>query len=54
LRGAFRVRQSSRVKGRHLVLIDDVMTTGSTVNECARVLRQAGAASVRLLTVVRA
>jgi competence protein ComFC len=54
LRGAFRIRNNTRVQGRHLVLIDDVMTTGSTVEECARVLRQAGAASVRVLTVARA
>lgn len=53
LRGAFRVRQSPRVKGRHLILVDDVLTTGSTVDECARVLREAGAASVRVVTVAR-
>lgn len=54
LRGAFRVRQNADVTGLHLLLIDDVMTTGSTVDECARVLRRAGAASVRVLTVARA
>lgn len=54
LHGAFRVRRKAKVSGRHLVLIDDVMTTGSTVDECARVLRDAGAASVRVLTVARA
>lgn len=53
LRGAFRVRQTPQVTGRHLILIDDVFTTGSTVGECARVLRAAGAASVRVLTVAR-
>ena len=53
LRGAFRVRQTSRVKKSHLVLIDDVFTTGSTVEECSRVLLRAGAASVRVLTVAR-
>ncbi len=53
LRGAFRVRQTSRVLNRHLILVDDVFTTGSTVDECARVLRQAGAASVRVVTVAR-
>jgi ComF family protein len=53
LRGAFRVRQSTGVTGRHLVLIDDVFTTGSTVDECSRALREAGAASVRVLTVAR-
>ncbi len=54
LRGAFRVRHPARVLGRHLLLIDDVFTTGSTVEECSRVLCAAGAASVRVLTVARA
>jgi ComF family protein len=53
LRNAFRVRQTRDVINRHLVLVDDVFTTGSTVDECARVLRDAGAASVRVITVAR-
>jgi ComF family protein len=53
LRNAFRVRHPSTVHSRHLILVDDVFTTGSTVEECARVLRQAGAASVRVVTVAR-
>lgn len=53
LRGAFRVRHPTAVQDRHLILVDDVFTTGSTVEECARVLREAGAASVRALTVAR-
>ena len=53
LRGAFEVRQPAAVRDRHLILIDDVFTTGSTIEECARVLQAAGAASVRALTVAR-
>src|SRR5687768_12539925 len=53
LRGAFSVRQTAAVSGRHLILVDDVLTTGSTVDECARVLRAAGAASIRVMTVAR-
>ena len=53
LRDAFRVRHNTRVSGSHLILVDDVFTTGSTVEECARVLKQAGAASVRVITVAR-
>ena len=53
LRGAFRVRHTARVKERHIVLVDDVFTTGSTVEECSRVLLREGAASVRVITVAR-
>lgn len=53
LRGAFAPARRRPVSGAHLLLVDDVFTTGSTVDECARVLRAAGAASVRVLTVAR-
>jgi ComF family protein len=53
LRNAFRMRHSRGVSGRHLVLVDDVLTTGSTLDECALVLLKAGAASVRGITVAR-
>lgn len=53
LRNAFRVRHSREVSGSHLILVDDVFTTGSTVDECARVLKESGAASVRVITVAR-
>ena len=53
LHDAFAMRARWPVAGRHLLLVDDVFTTGSTVNECALVLRRAGAASVRVLTVAR-
>ena len=41
------------VKGKNVLLIDDLFTTGSTVKECARVLRKAGARQVEVLTVAR-
>jgi competence protein ComFC len=53
LRGAFVLRKSNMVIGKNLVLLDDVLTTGSTLHECALVLRKAGAESVRAITVVR-
>jgi ComF family protein len=53
LRNAFKMRHSVEVRGRHLVLVDDVLTTGSTLDECARVLLSGGAASVRAITVAR-
>lgn len=55
VRGAFAIRESLRgsVENRHVVLVDDVYTTGATVSACARVLRRAGAASVDVLTLAR-
>lgn len=51
---AFAVRYPERVAGLNVLLIDDVLTTGATANECARVLRAAGAGSVDVLTMARA
>lgn len=53
VRGAFAVRRRSQVDGCVVVLVDDVLTTGATALACARALRQAGAAQVRLLTAAR-
>jgi ComF family protein len=54
VRGAFVVRRPSEIAGRRIVVIDDVMTTGATVDECARVLKRGGAAWVGVLTLARA
>lgn len=51
VKGVFKARFPRRISGRNLLLVDDVMTTGATVNECARVLKQAGAAGVYVLTL---
>lgn len=53
LRDAFSLRQNTDVEGKDLLLVDDVLTTGSTLDECARVLLEGGANSVRALTVAR-
>jgi ComF family protein len=54
VRGAFALRRSRDVQGKRVVLIDDVLTTGATVEECARVLRRAGADYVGVLVLARA
>ena len=53
LRGAFAVTAPEAVCGREVLLVDDVFTTGTTVSECARVLRRAGAGKVYVATVAR-
>lgn len=50
---AFRVERPDRIRGRRVLLVDDVMTTGATVDECARVLLKAGARTVDVLTLAR-
>ncbi len=54
MRDAFRVREKRHVQGRTVIVVDDVMTTGTTLSECARVLKQAGAERVWAATVARA
>jgi ComF family protein len=53
LRQAFTVRQPQSLAQKRILLIDDVFTTGTTVNECAKVLRNAGAEAVFVLTLAR-
>jgi len=53
IRGAFKVAHLSKVSGRELLLVDDVMTTGTTAAECARVLQRAGAKKIWVATVAR-
>jgi len=54
LRDAFRLRKKANVRQLRVLLIDDVLTTGSTLSECARILKRAGAISVHAATAARA
>jgi competence protein ComFC len=54
LHNAFRLRKNADVRSLRVLLVDDVLTTGSTLNECARVLKRAGAFSVHVATAARA
>jgi predicted amidophosphoribosyltransferase len=51
--GAFAVSDPDRIKGRSVILVDDVLTSGSTAEACARALRKAGAARVELICWAR-
>jgi len=54
LHNAFRLRKNADVRGLRVLLVDDVLTTGSTLNECARILKRAGVFSVHAATAARA
>jgi len=53
IRGAFEVIRPEEIAGKEVLLVDDVFTTGTTVSECAKVLRRAGAERVLVATVAR-
>lgn len=53
IKGAFTVKTAHKVRGKSVLLCDDVFTTGATVNECTRVLKEAGAKQVSVLTLAR-
>jgi ComF family protein len=53
VKGAFAVPEPTLVKGKKVLLVDDLFTTGATARECARVLKRAGAARVEVLTAAR-
>ena len=53
IRGAFAVVKPEQIAGREVLLVDDVFTTGTTVSECARVLKRAGASKIYVATVAR-
>lgn len=53
VRGAFRTGRSVDWKDKRVLLLDDVMTTGATVSECARVLKESGARYVDVITLAR-
>ena len=53
LAGVFKTKDDARLNGSKLLLIDDVMTTGTTLSECAKTFKAAGAKEVRCLTLAR-
>lgn len=53
VRGAYEVRRRAKISGAHVVIVDDVMTTGATANELAKVVHRAGAAQVTVAVIAR-
>jgi len=53
IKGVFKVSRDEAVDGQNIILVDDVYTTGSTLNECAKTLRKAGAKEIAALTLAR-
>lgn len=53
LRGVFKVTSKNKLAGKTILLVDDILTTGATAQEAARVLKKSGAKRVELFTVVR-
>lgn len=51
--GSYAANHAEKIRGKRVLLVDDVFTTGSTLNEAARVLRDAGASSVRAYTLAK-
>jgi predicted amidophosphoribosyltransferase len=54
VKGVFSLRFPEKICGKKLLVVDDVYTTGATVNECARILLKFGAEQVDVLTLARA
>jgi len=54
IKNAFRIRDAEKLNGKRVLLVDDVYTTGATVDECSKVLLSSGAGQVDVLTLARA
>lgn len=53
VRGSFKVKGNEPLKGKSILLVDDIYTTGSTVSECCKVLLKAGAKEIKVFTIAR-
>lgn len=53
IKGVFKILNSEKIKGKDILLLDDIYTTGSTANECSKILKKAGAKTVGVLTIAK-
>ena len=53
IKGAFKILNSEKIQGKNILLFDDIYTTGSTVNECSKILTRAGAKRIGVLTIAK-
>ena len=51
VKNAFKLKNPEKIKDKKIILFDDIYTTGSTVNECSKILKKAGAAEIVILTI---
>jgi ComF family protein len=53
IKGAFKLYNANIIKNKNIILVDDIYTTGSTVNECSKLLKEAGATKIGILTLAK-
>lgn len=53
IKGAFKAQNLQKIKDKNILVIDDIYTTGSTINECGRILKSTGAKSIGALTIAK-
>ncbi len=53
IKGAFLVKNPEEIKDKNIIIFDDIYTTGSTVNECAKILKKTGANKIGVLTLAK-
>ena len=53
MQNAFGIKNSDLIKNKNIILFDDIITTGATINECAKILKQNGAKKVIILALAK-
>lgn len=53
IKGVYEVKNNAKIKNKKIIIFDDIFTTGSTVNECAKIIKQAGAEKIGVITIAK-